>query len=152
MLLMHFAGFVLLQWLRVQRLRTGDGHSELPKCGSRVIPSSRLVSSEATLLGSGFDPPGKWSGMASWIMGTFVWKSWIFCQSHVDIPSITKPNRCQRRPLGVSQGLHPRSAEPAVRLPVWCPTSSNDFCRFQKKKIGLTKNGDVNLSNCNGQK
>ena len=47
-----------------------------------------------------------------------------------NIPPITKPTQSQGRPLGVLQGQHPRSADPAVKLPV----VSNDFLGFQKKQ------------------
>ena len=144
--LMHFTRLVLLQWLWVQRLRTGDSHIDLPKCGFHVVPSSRFLSSETTLLG-GFDQPGKYSGMVGYLE-KIVWKSWILWQhSHViSHQSPNQPNRCQGGPLGVSQRQHPRSADPAVKLAWWFPTISEGS---KTNKLGLTKNGGVN---CNGQK
>jgi hypothetical protein len=70
------------------RLRTGDSHSDLPKCGFHVVPSSRFLSSETTLLG-GFDLVNIQDG---WILGKIRLEildsvATIPC----DIPSITKP-------------------------------------------------------------
>jgi hypothetical protein len=129
-----------------QRLRSGDSHSDLPKCGFHVIPSSRFLSSETTLLG-GFDQPGKYSGSLDTWKKSFGNPGFFGNDAHViSHQSPNQPNRCQGRPLGVSQRQHLRSADPAVKLAWWFPTISEGS---KANKLGLTKNGGVN---CNGQK